>query len=99
MGIVTYGDLLRASANDGAEITVAEAGTTDLVAGHPDEQLFEAAVRMSSNDLEQLPIVDRDSGDLLGLVDLQNLMTSAMRQLEDEQVRETGKLDFGRGPL
>lgn len=99
MGIVTYGDLLRASANDGAEITVAEAGTTDLVAGHPDEQLFEAAVRMSSNDLEQLPIVDRDSGDLLGLVDSQNLMTSAMRQLEDEQVRETGKLDFGRGPL
>lgn len=99
VGIVTYGDLLRASANDGAEITVAEAGTTDVVAGHPDEQLFEAAVRMSSNDLEQLPIVDRDSGDLLGLVDSQNLMTSAMRQLEDEQVRETGKLDFGRGPL
>lgn len=99
VGIVTYGDLLRASARDGAETTVAEAGTTDVVAGYPDEQLFEVAVRMSSNDLEQLPIVDRASGDLRGLIDSQNLMASAMRQLEDEQVRGTGTLDFGRGSL
>lgn len=99
VGIVTYGDLLRASTRDGADTTVAEAGTTDIVAGYPDEQLFEVAVRMSSNDLEQLPIVDRSSGDLRGLIDSQNLMASAMRQLEDEQVRGTGTLDFGRGSL
>lgn len=99
VGIVTYGDLLQASAHNGADTTVIEAGTTDIVAGHPDEQLFEVAVRMSSDDLEQLPIVDRTDGDLLGLVDSQNLMTSAMRQLEDEQVRDTGKIDFGRGSL
>jgi CIC family chloride channel protein len=96
VGIITYGDMLRAIAHDGEDTTVAEAGTTDLVAGHTDEQLFEVAVRMASNDLEQLPIIDRDGGNLVGLVDSQNLMTSAMRQLENEQVREEGKVDFDR---
>jgi CIC family chloride channel protein len=97
VGIITYGDMLRAIAHNGEDTTVAEAGTTDIVVGHPDEQLFEVAVRMASNDLEQLPIIDRANGDLLGLTDSQNLMTSAMRQLEDEQVREEGKVDFDRG--
>ena len=99
VGIITYGDLLRTVAHDGEDTTVIEVGTTDLVTGHPDEQVFEVAVRMASNDVEQLPILDRDDGGLVGLIDSQNLMTSAMRQLEEEQVREEGKVDFDRGLL
>jgi CIC family chloride channel protein len=99
IGIITYGDMLRAVTQNGEDTTVAEAGTTDIVSGYPDEQVFEAAVRMAANDLEQLPIIDRDGGGLVGLIDSQNLMTSSILQLEEEQVREEGKVDFERGLL
>lgn len=88
VGIITYGDMLQAVTQTDSEITVLDAGTTDLILGYPDERSFEAAVRMATNDLEQLPIVDPDDErKLLGLLDSQNLMTSALRQLEEEQVR------------
>jgi CIC family chloride channel protein len=93
VGIVTYGDLLRAMTQDKGDESVIEVGTTDLVVGYSDERIFEAAIRMASNDIEQLLIVRRnDSSELVGLLDSQNLMTSALRQLEEEQVREKGKL-------
>jgi CBS domain-containing protein len=93
VGIVTYGDLLRSVVRDGGESAVREVGTSDLVFGYPDERVFEAAVRMAANEVEQLPIVRRDdSSELLGLLDSQNLMTSALEQLKEEQVREEGKL-------
>lgn len=93
VGIVTYGDLLRAMTQDKDDATVKEVGTTDLVVGYPDERIFEGAIRMASNDIEQLLIVGRDdSSQLVGLLDSQNLMTSALRQLEEERVREEGKL-------
>lgn len=93
VGIVTYGDLLRAMTRDKGDATVLEVGTTDLVVGYTDERIFEGAVRMASNDIEQLLIVRRDdSSELVGLLDSQNLMTSALRQLEEERVREEGKL-------
>jgi CBS domain-containing protein len=92
VGIVTYGDLLRSVVRDDGESAVRDVGTSDLVFGYPDERVFEAAVRMASNEVEQLPIVRRDdSSELLGLLDSQNLMTSALEQLKEEQVREEGK--------
>lgn len=98
VGIITYGDMLKAATQTDSETTVVEAGTTDLILGYPDERSFEAAVRMATNDLEQLPIVDSDDErELLGLLDSQNLMTSALRQLEDEQVR--GERESGSGLL
>jgi CIC family chloride channel protein len=100
VGIVTYGDLLRAMTQDKDDATVLEVGTTDLVVGYPDERIFEGAVRMASNDIEQLLIVSRnDSAELVGILDSQNLMTSALRQLEEEQVREEGKLGSFRDYL
>lgn len=100
LGIVTYGDLLRAVVNDETEMTVAEAGTTDLMYGYPDEQVFEVAIRMAANELEQVPVVERDDETtLIGMLDSQNLMTSTLRQLEEEQVREESELTASRGLL
>lgn len=93
VGIITYGDLVRAIARDQADRTVGELGTRELVVGHPDERLFETVVRMAENDIEQLPIVPRtDETELIGWLDSQNLMTSALRQLDEERVREEGSL-------
>lgn len=92
-GIITYGDLVRAIARNQEEQMVSDIGTTDLVVGYPDEQLFDAVVRMAEHDIEQLPIVSQeDEADLVGWLDSQDLMTSALRQLEKEQVREEGYL-------
>lgn len=93
MGIITYGDMVRAIARNEANQTVAELGTSELIVGHPDERLFETVVRMAENDIEQLPIVPReDETELIGLLDSQDLMTSALHQLDEEQVREEGRL-------
>jgi CIC family chloride channel protein len=100
VGIVTYGDLLRAMTQDRGDASVIEVGTTDLVVGYRDERIFEAAIRMASDDIEQLLIVSRDDpSELVGLLDSQNLMTSALRQLEEEQVREEGKFTSFRNYL
>lgn len=90
VGIITYGDMLQAITQNESEMTVMDAGTTELIVSYPDERSFEAAVRMASHDLEQLPVVDPDDEtELLGLLDSQNVMTSALDQLEKEQVRGT----------
>jgi CIC family chloride channel protein len=100
VGIVTYGDLLRAMTQDRGDASAIEVGTTDLVVGYRDERIFEAAIRMASDDIEQLLIVSRDdSSELVGLLDSQNLMTSALRQLEEEQIREEGKFTSFRNYL
>ena len=92
-GIITYGDMVRAIVREADEQSVAECGTTDLVVGYPDERLFEGVVRMAEHDIEQLPVVARGTeSELLGLLDTEDLMTSALRQLEEEQVREEGHL-------
>lgn len=100
VGIITYGDMLRAMARDEPETTVMDAGTTELIFGYPDERSFEAVVRMASHDLEQLPVVDYDDEtELLGVLDSQNVMTSALDQLEREQVRGTERTDSDTDPL
>lgn len=93
VAIVTYGDLVRALARDEGHRTVGQVATGDLVVGHPDERLFDAVVRMADHGIEQLPIVPRDDEtELAGLLDSQDLMTTALRKLEEENVREEGHL-------
>lgn len=93
VGVITYGDLVRAIARGDGDRTVTDVGTTDLIVGYPDERLFETVIRMAEADIEQLPIVPRDDEvELVGVLDSQNLMTSALRQLDDERVREEGRL-------
>lgn len=92
-GIITYGDIVRAIARGQEHRAVSELGTGDLVVGHPDEQLFDTVIRMAEHDIEQLPIVPRDDETkLVGWLDSQDLMTSALRKLDEERVREEGHI-------
>lgn len=93
VGIITYGDVVRAIARDQEHRPVSELGTGNLVVGHPNERLFDAVIRMAEHDIEQLPIVSEDDEtELVGWLDSQELMTTALRKLEEEQVREEGRL-------
>jgi len=92
-GIVTYGDIVRATAYGNGGESVHTHGTHELVVGHPDERLFDAVVRMADHGIEQLPIVARDAPTrLIGLLDSQHLMSSALHKLNEDLIREEGQL-------
>src|SRR5699024_11604003 len=93
VGIITYGDIVRALAVGKENSTVSEIGTMELVTGYPDEKLFDLVVRMARHNIERLPIVTRgNEKKLLGLLDSQKLITTLLRQVEEEHEREEGKL-------
>lgn len=93
VGIITYGDMVRAISRNEDERTVEEIGTTDLVVGYADEQLFNGVVRMANADIEQLPIVSRETEtELVGFLDTEDMMTSALQRLKEEQEIEEGRL-------
>lgn len=95
MGIITYGNIVKALARGQQNSTVEEVGTMDLTTGYPDENLFKLVVRMGKHNIEQLPIVSRDNNKkLVGLLDSQDLITTSLRQMHDEQEREQGKLSY-----
>jgi chloride channel protein, CIC family len=95
-GIITRSDLMRAL-EDGAgrEASVLDAGSRELVVGHPDELLRDAVGRMLAHDIGRLPIVDRqDRGRLLGYLGRAGIMRARVRLYEEENLRERGA---GRG--
>jgi len=93
VGIITYGDIVRALAVGKENSTVSEIGTMELVTGYPDEKLFDLVVRMARHNIEQLPIVTRgNEKKLLGLLYSQKLITTSLRQVEEEYEREEGQL-------
>lgn len=92
-GIVTYGDIVRATAHARGDEPVQKHGSSELVVAYPDERLFEAVVRMADHGFEQLPIVERDAPtQLIGLLDSQHLMSSALHKLDEDLIREEGQL-------
>lgn len=94
-GIITYGDIIKAITLGKANSTIGEIGSTELIKGYPHERLFDLVVRMGKYKIEQLPIVSRDDEHkLIGLLDSQNLITSSLRQLEEDDEREPGWLSY-----
>ncbi len=88
-GIITNGDLMHALAREDIDKTVLEAGVTDLVVGYPDELLHHAVVKMSVHKVGQLPIVSRsDRRKLIGHLGARDAMSSALRRMEEEHLRE-----------
>ena len=91
-GIITRGDLVRALGK-GAELTVLEAGTRDLIVTYPDEPLRDALTKMLTNDIGRLPVVSRqDPRLLLGYLGRSNILSARLRGHREEHVRETGWL-------
>jgi H+/Cl- antiporter ClcA/predicted transcriptional regulator len=95
-GIITRSDLMRALEDEsGREASVLDAGSRDLVVGHPDELLRDAVARMLAHDIGRLPIVDRQHRSrLLGYLGRAGIMRARVRLYEEENLRERGA---GRG--
>jgi len=77
VGIITRGDIVRALRRDHAEqMTVAEAGTTDLTVAFPDEPLHTALSKMLNRNIGRLPVVERsDSTKIVGYARRNNIVS------------------------
>jgi chloride channel protein, CIC family len=94
VGIVTRGDLVRAleQPEDG-DLTVLEAGSTELVVTYPDEMLDEALDKMIHHDIGRLPVVERHNPkQLLGYLGRTGIAAGWRRLVDEEQIREVGWL-------
>jgi len=93
-GILTRGDLLAAIGKSGArEMTLIEAGTSNLVTAHADETIHDAVARMLAHDVGRLPVVSRDDPKkLIGYISRTNLLSTRLKKHRQENIREDGWL-------
>jgi CBS domain-containing protein len=90
-GVVTRSQLLSLVGQHGAAPESPRLGdlvTQQATVVHPDEPLRAVAYRMAESGITRFPVVDRDSGALLGLVSLSDLLKARAFNLEAEQRRE-----------
>jgi CBS domain-containing protein len=89
VGEVTRADTLAwALQGEPDDRTLAQAlDGRELVFGHPDELASQIADRMALSGAGRVPIIDRDSGRLLGIVGRKDLFRSRARRLREESQR------------
>jgi H+/Cl- antiporter ClcA len=89
-GIITRGDIIRAMGKAPLEnITVTEAGSTDLVVTFMDEPLHAALSKMLQENIGRLPVVDRqDPARIIGYLGRSAILSARMRLHEEEHLRE-----------
>jgi predicted transcriptional regulator len=92
VGIITRGDIVRAlRQKQKEEMTVAEAGSTDLVVAFPDEPLYAALTKMLDRDVGRLPVVERHNPSrVVGYLGRAAILSARMKIHEEETIRQRG---------
>ncbi len=91
VGIVTRGDIIRALRKGESEMTVVEAGSTDLVVTFPDEPLHAALTKMLNRNVGRLPVVDRNHPrKIVGYLGRAAILSARMKIHEEENIRQKG---------
>ncbi len=92
VGIITRGDILQAL-HENPQMSVAEAGSKDLVVTYPDDRLHDAIAVMLKNNIGRLPVVQRDDErKVVGYLGRADILRARLRSHEEEEVRERGPL-------
>ena len=91
-GIITRGDLVRALENyPTGNLSVLEAGKTDVVVTYQDELLHDAIAKMLKHNIGRLPVVKRDEpGRAVGYLGRGDILKARMRLHEEEESRSEG---------
>jgi H+/Cl- antiporter ClcA len=91
-GIITRGDVLRVlQQKPEGDFPILEAGNQELLVTYPDELVRDAVVKMLSNDVGRLPVVDRQAPErLVGYLSRANVLNARWRRFHEEFVREPG---------
>jgi len=90
-GVVTRGDIreqIELGGEAALEKRLAELVHSSVVAAYPDEPLRVVVHRMAEKGITRLPVVERGSRKLLGLLSLDDLLKARSRHLEEERHRE-----------
>jgi len=92
VGIITRGDIVRAlRLSQSEEMTVAEAGSTDLAVAFPDEPLQTALAKMLNRDVGRLPVVERNHRTkVIGYLGRAAILSARMKLHDEENVRQKG---------
>ncbi|MGB3307117.1 MAG: chloride channel protein [Thermomicrobiales bacterium] len=89
VGVVTRRELQNNLRRDLLPISLETIARHQPVVAYGDEPLRYVAGRMAETGLTQFPVVERgNTGQLLGLISLRDLLKARERQLSDERVRE-----------
>ena len=92
VGIITRGDIVRAlRQNPLEELTVLEAGSTNLTVAFPDEPLHAALTKMLTRGVGRLPVVERKHpGTVVGYLGRAAILSARMKIHEEENLRQKG---------
>jgi CBS domain-containing protein len=85
-GVVTRKQL-RELMESGAGGALADVLREPVVA-HPDEPLRVVVLRMAETGLTRMPVVESETGELVGMVSLHDLLLARVRNLNEERHRE-----------
>lgn len=103
-GIVTLVDLQKAyEAQAEPGTTVGQIASQGVITITPGEPAWRAIRLMNRNDIRQLPVIDFDTGKLLGVVGrreiIQAYQTATTRRMQDQQTAERIRLNTLTGGL
>jgi H+/Cl- antiporter ClcA/CBS domain-containing protein len=90
-GVLTRGDIQQRIEQEGDAVLnrrLDELARTNAVEVYPDEPLRVIVYRMAEMGFTRMPVVERGSRKLLGLVSLDDLLKARTRHLEEERRRE-----------
>lgn len=91
VGIVTRGDLLREMQSGHAGRSMQEIGARSVIVAFPDETVHDAVMKMLRCDVGRLPVVSRDTPDIvIGYLGRARAMQARARRLDEELTREAG---------
>ena len=98
VGIITRGDIVRAlRQKQKEEMTVVEAGSTNLVVAFPDEPLYAALTKMLDRDVGRLPVVERpEPKPRVGYLGRAAILSARMKTHEEENLRQRGSASRGK---
>jgi chloride channel protein, CIC family len=99
-GVVTRRELHELTSSRAPDASLGDVVREPLVAW-PDEPLRVVVFRMAETGLTRLPVVERESGKLVGMISLHDLLSARVRNLNEERHRERVlklRLPFGRRP-
>jgi len=86
-GVITRKQL-RALAQSAAPEASLGSIVRDPVTANPDEPLRVVVFRMAETGLTRMPVIESDSGKLVGMVSLEDLLLARVRKLTEERHRE-----------
>jgi chloride channel protein, CIC family len=92
VGIITRGDIVRAlRQNQSAQITVLEAGSTDLTVTFPNEPLHAALAKMLDKNVGRLPVVEpHNRTKVIGYLGRAAILSARRKIHEEENIRHKG---------